>query len=251
MKTILIIEDDLAIRKMIRDFLELQNFVVIMAEDGQMGIDLAKKMMPDLILSDVIMPKVDGYGVKAELSKDPVTSTIPFIFLTSQSDRKDIRAGMELGADDYLFKPFDIEELSNAIEIQLEKREFLLKEYSSKSEIKDKESYNYNDHILVKVNGSPKFIKVDSIVYIEADEKYTTIHLVGGENYLISKSLKEWEQQLPANKFVRIHRSTIVNIEFITKTEKWFNRSYKIELSTTSDPLYISRRYYSKIKDLF
>lgn len=251
MKTVLIIEDDISIRKMIRDFLELQNFVVITAEDGKIGIELANKMVPDLIVSDIVMPNVNGYEVKKELSRLPVTATIPFIYLSSQADRADIRTGMELGADDYLFKPFNIEELSSAIETQLEKRKNLIKEYSSTNDIVEKESYDYNDYILVKVKGSPKFIKLDTIIYIEADEKYTTIHLGNNEKHLISKSLKEWEILLPSNKFIRIHRSTIVNIEFIKKTEKWFNRSYKVELRNSDNSLFISRRYYSKLKDMF
>ena len=236
---------------MIRDFLEMQNITVIAAEDGQMGIKLAKKIVPDLIVSDIIMPNINGYEVKKELSKSPVTDTIPFIYLTSQSNREDIRTGMELGADDYLFKPFNIEELSKAIDIQLEKRDKLIKEYSKKTSASTKGSYDYNDYVLVKVHGSPKFIKLDSIVYIEADEKYTTIHLANGEKHLISKGLKQWEELLPPTKFLRVHRSTIVNIEYIKKTEKWFKRSYIIRLTTTDEPLYISRRYYSKLKEMF
>ena len=115
MKTVLVIEDDLSIRKMVRDFLELQKFIVITAEDGKIGVELAKKIVPDLIICDIIMPNKDGYQVKKDLSKSQVTQTIPFIYLTSQADRKNIRTGMELGADDYLFKPFNIEELSLTI----------------------------------------------------------------------------------------------------------------------------------------
>jgi DNA-binding LytR/AlgR family response regulator len=251
MKTILVIEDDLSIRKVIRDFLELQKFTVVTAEDGQIGVDLAKKIVPDLIICDILMPNKDGLNVKKDLGNSEVTATIPFIYLTSQSDRKDIRAGMELGADDYLFKPFKLEELSNAIDIQLEKRDKLIKEYAKKPEVKTKETYDYEEHILLKVHGNPKFIKISTIVFIEADEKYTTLHLSTGEKHLISKSLNNWEQLLPSNKFARIHRSTIVNIEYIGKVEKWFNRSYKLKLTGFDAELFISRRYFAKLKDLF
>ncbi|MCF8260555.1 MAG: LytTR family DNA-binding domain-containing protein [Melioribacteraceae bacterium] len=251
MLTVLLIEDDSEIRKMVRDYLELQKFTVITAEDGSKGIELAEKFIPDLIICDIMMPVKNGFEVKESLAKKKVTDLIPFIYLTAQSDRTDIRKGMELGADDYLFKPFKIAELSNAIETQMEKREKLITEYSKKEEVKEKKDLTYKEHILLKVNGIPKFIKISSIVYVMADEKYTRVKIESGEKLIISKSLKEWEESLPSSHFIRIHRSYIVNIEFIGKVVKWFNRSYKVSIKNDDEPLFISRRYYSKLKDIF
>lgn len=251
MKTVLVIEDDFDIRKMIRDYLELQSFIVLLAEDGEQGIEFAKRFNPDLIICDVKMPKKDGYEVKKELSSNSVTQLIPFIYLTSQTNSKDLRTGMELGADDYLFKPFNLEELGNSIDTQLEKREKILKEFSKSKEVSQKTDYNYNEHVLLKVRGNPRFVKISSIVFVVADEKYTRVHLDSGEKLIISKSLKNWEESLPPGKFVRTHRSTIINIEHIAKVEKWFNRSYKIKLINSDEELFISRRYYSKLKDIF
>jgi len=251
MKTILVIEDDIDIRKMVRDFLELKDFIVLLAEDGDQGIEFAERFNPDLIICDVKMPKKDGYEVKRELSKNALAKLIPFIYLTSQTDRKDLRTGMELGADDYLFKPFDLEELENSIDIQLEKREVLIKEFVKNNEAPEKTDYKYYEHVLLKVKGNPRFVKISSIIFVIADEKYTRVHLETGEKLIISKSLKIWEELLPVDKFVRTHRSTIVNIEYIAKVEKWFNRSYKIKLKKSNEELFISRRYYSKLKEIF
>ncbi len=251
MNTILIIEDDLEIRKMIRDFLELQKYTVITAEDGKQGLELTQKIIPDLIISDVNMPEMNGFELKEKLARNEVTEIVPFIFLTSQSDRKDFRKGMELGADDYLTKPFNIDELSATIDVQLNKRRKLIKEYSRKVEEKPNKELNYNEHILIKVNGVPKFIKINDIIYITADAKYTRVKLTSGEKLIISKSLNEWEDNLPANFFVRIHRGHIVNIEQIEKVEKWFNQGYMAKLKGESEPFVISRRYYSKLRDLF
>lgn len=122
-KTILIIEDNDDIRESTAEVLELASYVVIKAENGKSGVDLALKCLPDLILCDIMMPELDGYGVLYLLSKNPETSSIPFIFLTAKAERIDLRRGMEMGADDYLTKPFDDLELLNAIESRLSKRE--------------------------------------------------------------------------------------------------------------------------------
>ncbi len=123
MKTILIIEDNLEVRENTAEILELANYQVLTAENGKVGIDLAKKHIPDLIICDIMMPELDGYGVLHLINKSPETAAIPFIFLTAKTERSDIRKGMNLGADDYLTKPFDDIELLDAVEIRLRKKE--------------------------------------------------------------------------------------------------------------------------------
>jgi CRP-like cAMP-binding protein len=122
-KQILIIEDNTDIRENIVEILELADFNVLQANNGKAGLDLANKHKPDIILCDIMMPDLDGYGVLYMLNKNPETATIPFIFLTAKAERIDLRKGMEMGADDYLTKPFDDIELLNAIEIRLKKKE--------------------------------------------------------------------------------------------------------------------------------
>ncbi|MEG4027562.1 MULTISPECIES: response regulator [unclassified Microcoleus] len=122
MAKILVIEDEEAIRENILELLEAENFEGIGAINGKVGIKLAIEQIPDLILCDMMMPEVDGHGVLKALRSEPLTATIPFIFLTAKADKVDIRTGMELGADDYITKPCTPQELLKAIAIRLEKQ---------------------------------------------------------------------------------------------------------------------------------
>lgn len=124
---ILLIEDNQDIRESTAEILELANFTVYTAENGKKGVELALAHFPDIILCDIMMPELDGYGVLYMLNKNEQTAHIPFIFLTAKAERSDMRKGMEMGADDYLTKPFDDVELLNAIEMRLQKRDRALK----------------------------------------------------------------------------------------------------------------------------
>ena len=121
MTKILVIEDEESIRENILELLEAENFQGIGATNGKIGIKMAIDQIPDLILCDMMMPEVDGHGVLKALRSEPLTATIPFIFLTAKADKSDIRRGMELGADDYITKPCTPQELLKAIAIRLEK----------------------------------------------------------------------------------------------------------------------------------
>lgn len=127
---ILLIEDDEVIRENTEEILELANYNVITAENGKIGVQKAKKERPDLIICDIMMPELDGYGVLYLLGKDPETSTIPFVFLTAKTDKSDRRKGMALGADDYLTKPFEEMDLLNAIEGRLKRSSAFKQTYS-------------------------------------------------------------------------------------------------------------------------
>ena len=130
MKTILLIEDNLEMRENTAEILELASYGVVTAKNGKEGIKLAINSHPDLIICDIMMPELDGYGVFHLLSKDNATSSIPFIFLTAKAEKTDFRKGMSMGADDYLTKPFDDLELLTAVEIRLKKNEILKTEYA-------------------------------------------------------------------------------------------------------------------------
>ncbi len=134
MKTILIIEDNQDVRENTAEILELANYNVLQAENGKIGVELAQKTKPDLIICDIMMPVLDGYGVIHLLNKSQETASIPFIFLTAKNERMDFRKGMEMGADDYISKPFDDIELLNAIESRLKKNEVLKAEFSKNVE---------------------------------------------------------------------------------------------------------------------
>ncbi len=121
-KKILIIEDHDEIRANVVEILQMALYTVIEADNGKTGMDMALKHIPDLILCDIMMPELDGYGVLYLINKNVETNGIPFIFLTAKADHADLRKGMELGADDYLIKPFDGAELLNAIDTKLRKK---------------------------------------------------------------------------------------------------------------------------------
>lgn len=124
-QTILLIEDNEEMRENIAAILELAHYHVLTAGNGKVGVALAQQHKPNLVLCDVMMPELDGYGVLHILSKDITTVGIPFIFLTSKTEKTDIRTGMMLGADDYLTKPFDGSELLSVIEVRLRKQKLI------------------------------------------------------------------------------------------------------------------------------
>lgn len=130
MKKVLIVEDNDDVRENISEILELAGYEVVPAKNGKEGVSLAIQSKPDLIVCDIMMPELDGYGVLHILSKNPETAKIPFIFLTAKAEKDDFRKGMTLGADDYLTKPFDDIELLDAVETRLKKGEMLKKEFA-------------------------------------------------------------------------------------------------------------------------
>lgn len=129
-KCILIIEDNNDIRESTSEILQLSGYNTLKAGNGKTGVDMAINAKPDLILCDIMMPELDGYSVLFMLNKNQETASIPFIFLTAKAERADFRKGMEMGADDYLTKPFDDMELLNAIETRLDKDEKQKAHYS-------------------------------------------------------------------------------------------------------------------------
>lgn len=174
MKSILIIEDNNDIRESTAEILELSGYTVYQASNGKTGIELATQYKPDIILCDVMMPELDGYGVLYLLSKNPELLNIPFIFLTAKADRVDFRKGMEMGADDYLTKPFDDIELLNAIESRIKKKEKQEKFYSQSLQSLEKlvAGSGQGATELKKLIASRKIrqIKKKQVLYYEGDQ---------------------------------------------------------------------------------
>ncbi len=129
MKHLLLIEDNNEIRENTAEILQLAGYTVATAENGKKGIEIALQKKVDLIICDVMMPVLDGYGVLHLINKNPELTGIPFIFLTAKAERNDFRKGMEMGADDYITKPFSDIELLNAVESRLRKTALLKRDY--------------------------------------------------------------------------------------------------------------------------
>lgn len=129
---VLVIEDNLQVRENIIEILEAEGYEMFQAENGAIGVDVARKKQPDLIICDIMMPQMDGFMVLEELRRNILTVNIPFIFLTAKDTRDDLRKGMQMGADDYISKPFTIEEVIQAVEVRLNR----VKEFKRRSEKK-------------------------------------------------------------------------------------------------------------------
>ena len=133
-KKILVIEDQAQTRNLYLDCLRTSGFYAIGAENGVVGVQKVQEQLPDLIISDIMMPLLDGYGVLHTLRQNPDTATIPFIFVTAKVTRDDLRKGMELGADDYLTKPCTLKELLKAIATRLEKHALLQQRFATEAQ---------------------------------------------------------------------------------------------------------------------
>ena len=166
---ILIIEDNADIRENIAELLELSGYITLTAEDGKSGAKMALQHIPDLILCDIMMPILDGYGVLHILSKHKETINIPFIFLTAKAEKSDIRKGMTLGADDYITKPFEETDLLNAIGNRLRK---------SSSKGMNQNTGNFDDLLAHKV---VKSFSSKQLVYREGDTPRFIYYLHSGK----------------------------------------------------------------------
>lgn len=184
MKKILLIEDNPEMRENTAELLELSNYEVLTADNGKAGVELAKAQLPDLIICDVMMPELDGYGVLFALSKEPKTASIPFIFLTAKAERSDFRKGMTHGADDYITKPFDDVELLDAIESRLRKNEVMRKQYDRSSEGLEaflNEARGMSDLDKLSDNRKKRVYKKKSVLYYEGDFPNALLYLCRGK----------------------------------------------------------------------
>ncbi|MGE5351199.1 MAG: LytR/AlgR family response regulator transcription factor [Acidobacteriota bacterium] len=258
MRKILVVEDNKMLLGLISEILSSNGFRCLEAENGKDALVQFYSEGADLIISDVLMPVMDGYEVLKEVRKNTLYY-VPFILLTGKSERSDFRRGMELGADDFIAKPFTEEELLGAVQAQLRKWEaFNLIHFPEKTgyrgalerEDVQLKKLELSDHILLTVDNQPKILKVNDLKCISALGDYTNVFTSEGK-FIVRRSMKEWEEILPKKFFIRIHRSTIINLDFVDKIEKLLNRSYKVYLQNIPKPFIISRRYGNKFKEKF
>lgn len=182
-ETILIIEDNDDIRESTSEILMLAGYKVLQADNGKAGVELAQQHLPNLILCDIMMPVLDGYGVLYLLNKNESTANIPFIFLTAKAERVDMRKGMEMGADDYLTKPFDDMELLNAIESRLLKKEKQEAFYSKSLEKLEELAQADGISELKKIVSDRKLrqVKKKQIIYYEGDPSMGIYLILSGK----------------------------------------------------------------------
>lgn len=244
MKTkILVIEDEIDILENIKLILESESYDVKTVTDGNKGIKYVQIYNPDLIICDIAMPEISGYEVLTKLTADKNFS-IPFIFLTAKIDRKDLRKGMELGADDYIFKPFTANELITAINIRLAKHKKIIATVALQNN-------NISESILIKKNNKVFPIKLSDILYIKAENQYSQLFSKSQKNYLVRKSLTDWLSILPNIHFIRINRSVIINNKYVENVKILNNGLYKLCIKNIAEDFRVSRKHLKNYKSNF
>lgn len=231
MKTILIIEDDIVLRETTAEILELENYKVVTAANGRRGAELAKIMLPDLVVCDIMMPELDGYEVLKLLSEDENTKRIPFIFMSAKTEIVDVRRGMDLGADDYLTKPVNDELLISAIESRLAKaallqeEEIKIKKTEESSEFKDIESLEELKNYFCDF-GISKMLKKGEIIYREG-EFCNTVYLVY-KGSIKSSKIDEFGKEL----IINIHKDDdLFGFSTIIENSHYFETTTAMESS--------------------
>ena len=215
MKHILIVEDNKDIRETLTDIFELAGYKVSTASDGKKGYDSILENRPDLVVCDVDMPVLDGFELLMALNQKMKDSIVPpFLFLTAKVEAQSLRQGMSLGADDYIFKPFDYMDVLNRVQLRLEKRSKLLNGSKSENNAESKDQF---DKIALPCDEGLILISFDEIIKCQADRAYCTFHLSNGNSVLVSKPMKQFEELLLSQGFVKVHKSTIVNINYAMK----------------------------------
>jgi signal transduction histidine kinase len=257
MKKILLIEDEQALREGIADVLTFEGYKVIEAADGRSGIEQAIKNLPDLILCDILMPEMNGHDVLRQLAKNEGTRLIPFVFITALSERPDIRTGMEMGANDYLTKPFTHEELLKTIGKQLEKSEEIRKQKEGAlNELRSNIIYSLPHELRTPLTGLLGYGQLlmecpedfDSSMIREAGQDiYSSVMRLNRliRNYLMYAQL-ELNKGFPPQSF---ELNTVGEIcqDVALKIAKEYNRQSDLEIEANSAKAIISEEEFNKI----
>lgn len=257
-KNILLIEDDFRVREDIVELLTDEGFQVSINVDGSGVLQQITDTHFSIVLCDISLPVKTGFEILEEIRQHLTFPKIPpFIFLTARVDRQDVRHGMELGADDYITKPFTRAELLKAIEIQTSKRAELLKDIhfvqvkggSSFVEPEDmtKNRLSYGGVIFIDDEDSPGMVKLTDIILIKANDDYTIVTTTTN-TYILRKTMKIWEEILPEEKFMRVHRSYIINTDHVLKFDHAHNYTYKLTMNNLPEPITVSQRYSRKLR---
>jgi two-component system LytT family response regulator len=234
----IIVDDERLARVNLRRLLEAHHEIEIVGEATSCSgaIDVINKNNPQLIFLDIQLSGETGFDL-LEL----IDCSIKIIFVTAY-DEYAIRA-FEVNAIDYVLKPVNPERLKTAVD------RVISNGTTEKSETK---SYEYSDNIYVRLNNyASRFIKISSITFIEPVGNYSKIVTTAGNHCLVLKTLKQWQEELPDNNFVRIHRSSIINIEHVDHIEKDSKTQHRAYMKNIPEPLEVSRRYARRLKALF
>ncbi|MDR3419030.1 MAG: LytTR family DNA-binding domain-containing protein [Nevskia sp.] len=244
----LIVDDMPPARRRIRRQLERAADFEVVGEcgDGASAIGSIKSLRPDLVFLDVQMPEVDGFGVVAALEPE----NRPAILFVTAHDEHALRA-FEVHALDYLLKPFDVERFDHALQRardQLRLRDQSIDQRLDALLAQLRPESRWLRRVAVKTRGRTRVVAVDDIDWIGAEGNYLSLH-AGGEAHLIRETMSAFERQLDPERFVRIHRSTIVNLDRVRELTPLFNADHSVLLKDGTE-LTLSRSYHDKLKAL-
>lgn len=223
--------DDL--RRLMSAHAELE--VVGEAGDAAAGEEAIRRLDPDVLFLDIEMPGATGFELLDRLADPPRV-----VFVTAY-DQHAVRA-FEVNALDYLLKPVRRERLDLTIQRLLGE---------SEAPVPTVPRLAYEDRIFVNASGSYQFLDLKAIRCIRAQDNYTRVITVPGTDFLILKSLGEWEQRLPGEHFLRIHRSSIVNLSHVERVDRWFGNTCRVHVRGLDEPLSMSRRYAAEFRRRF
>lgn len=245
MHTILVIEDEQSVRSNILKILGFEKLKAIGAEDGEMGLALAKEHLPDLIICDIMMPGLDGYDVRNALFQSPETAMIPFIFLTAKADKVDIRLGMNLGADDYLTKPFTRDELLEAVFVRLDKQAARQRQMQEKMDrFRGHITTSLPTDLLVPLNQIQSFLQTllntensaISVNSVNVQEAYAaSLHLERQLQNFLLYALLETTAQNPEKAEMMRGRCTTQSKSILTETAQEIAKQYGRETDLKLD----------------
>ena len=237
LKTIIVDDERLArkeLRLLLSDFQEIS--IVGEAKNLSETVKLIGNEKPDVVFLDIQLRHENGFDLF-----DKVAQNFKLIFVTA-FDEFAIRA-FEINALDYLLKPVNPKRLKTAIERLFEQEESQNETPLRKLKI--------DDRLFLEIGENSRFLQISGISYISASGDYTEIFMIGGKKTLIEKPLKEWEERLPERHFIRIHRSTIINLNEIESIEILHNRTMEVSLKNVTRLFSVSRRYAAKLKEKF
>jgi len=235
--SVLIVDDERLARKDLCSLLSEYDNITILgeADDVPSAMQAITELNPDVIFLDIQMPGESGFDLLAK-----ITVEAKIIFVTA-FDEYAIRA-FEVNALDYLLKPVNPDRLRNTLE-RLETGE--------KVDFVKNRELHYDDRLFIMVDDQFKFLKINNIKCVCSAGDYSEVITTDGNKGLTLKSMKEWESRLPGQYFCRIHRSTIINMDYIERFEKWFNYSFRVYLEGIESPFTVSRRFAVQIKERF
>ncbi len=232
--TSIIVDDEWLVREELKTLLADYPAIKVAGEAANVpqAIELVKSHAPDVIFLDIQMPGASGFEL---LEQAEINAKIIFVTAYDQYALK----AFEVNALDYLLKPIQKERLARTIQRLLG---------AEAPSARSSQKLSYDDVVYVLVNGSLKFIKLPLLRCIVAEGNYSYIYYKGRRKDLVTKTLQEWEEILPQDYFVRIHRSTIVNFEYVEQVKKCRNYTHLVYVRDIEKPFVMSRRYAARLR---